>query len=111
MRRKTYRQKKPPDPPEGRLLAIDPEAQSAEHGLPAFLSRPAGAPVYHGFPVLDDVEAEGFRFGMITNFEAEPEGSWGDAFIVAPDGSRAGIVWNVADDDRFKQAYAMTKDR
>jgi hypothetical protein len=48
--------------------------------------------VYHGFPVLEDVEVEGFRLGMITDFLVEPDTA-GDAFVVAPDGSRAGIVW------------------
>jgi hypothetical protein len=35
-------------------------------------------------------------FGMITDFESQPS-DFGDAFIVAPDGSRAGIVWTVGD--------------
>jgi hypothetical protein len=52
------------------------------------LARPPEAPVYHGFPILDDVEVDGFKFGMITDFEAEPA-SDGDAFAVAPDGKRA----------------------
>jgi hypothetical protein len=45
----------------GRRLAIDEQAQSADPGLPAFLARPQGAPVYYGFPVLDGAEADGFR--------------------------------------------------
>lgn len=58
--------------------------------LPAFLAPPNGAPAYHGFPLLDGSEKEGFTFGVIT----EPVGAkWGDAFVIAPDGSRAGIVW------------------
>jgi len=77
-------------------LALDAEAASASPSLPAFLARPKGAPVYHGFPVLDDVEIEGFRLGMITNWEAE-EAIDGDAFVVAPDGSRAGLVWEASD--------------
>lgn len=48
--------------------------------------------MYHGFPVLDDVEVDGFRLGIITDFEHAPSNS-GDAFIVAPDNSRAGLVW------------------
>jgi hypothetical protein len=47
--------------------------------------------VLHSFPILDDVEVDGFTFGVITDFEAEPA-SDGDAFVVAPGGSRAGLV-------------------
>ena len=61
-----------PDRPAGKRLAIDEQAESADPGLPAFLARPAGAPVYHGFPVIGGVEADGFRLGMITDFLSEP---------------------------------------
>ena len=80
----------------GQPIAIDPTAKSADPKLPAFLARPEGAPVYHGFPVLDNVEVEGFKLGIITDFESEPCDE-GDAFVVAPDNSRAGIVWSVGD--------------
>jgi hypothetical protein len=46
---------KTPDPPPGRPLAIDSAAQSARPGEPAFIARPEGAPVYYGFPILEDV--------------------------------------------------------
>lgn len=81
-------------PPEGRPLPLDPEAASANRDLSGFLARPEGAPVYHGFPILEDVEVDGFRLGMITDWEAEPADS-GDAFVVAPDDSRAGLVWEI----------------
>jgi hypothetical protein len=58
--------------PKGRPLAIDAMAQSASPTEPAFISPPAGAPAYHGFVVLNDVSADGFTFGKITDFEAEP---------------------------------------
>jgi hypothetical protein len=78
----------------GRPLRIDPDAESAVPGEPAFAARPARAPVYHGFVVLDDVEVDGFRLGMITDWESEPADR-GDAFVVAPDDSRAGLDWEV----------------
>ena len=79
---------------DGRRLSVDAGAESAAPGLPAFLARSAGAPVYHGFTVLDDVSVEGFLFGTIT--EIDPAGDdAGDAFVVAPDGSRCGLVWEV----------------
>jgi hypothetical protein len=85
------------DEERGLPLRIDPDAESAEGDKPAFLARPDGAPVYHGFPILDDVEVDGFRLGMITDWEAEPS-EWGDAFLVAPDNSRCGLIWETTDE-------------
>jgi hypothetical protein len=41
---------------------------------------------------LADSDVDGFKLGMITDFVAQPDTA-GDAFVVAPDGSRAGLVW------------------
>lgn len=82
--------------PRGQPLAIDSSAKSAVAGQPAFVAPPKGAPVYYGFPVLEDVCVDEFKLGKITDFEAEPCDD-GDAFIVAPDGSRAGLVWDLSD--------------
>jgi len=81
--------------PKARPLTLDASAESVNPNLPAFLARPESAPVYHGFPIVEGVEVEGFRLGMITDFEASPED--GDAYVIAPDGSRAGLVWCVGD--------------
>lgn len=99
-----------PDQPASRPLAIDEQAESADPALPAFLSRPAGAPVYHGFPVLDGVEADGFRLGMITDFLSEPALE-GDAYVIAPDGSRAGLVWESGCAAYFEQVLAPEQGR
>jgi hypothetical protein len=85
------------DESQGLPLRLDEAAESADPDKPAFLARPAGAPVYHGFPILDDVEVDGFRLGMISDWEAEPS-EWGDAFLVAPDDSRCGLIWEVTDE-------------
>ena len=61
--------KKKDETKKGRPIAVDPEAASAYAAGPAFLNRPERAPVYHGFPVLKDVVAEGFCLGKITDFE------------------------------------------
>ncbi|MGJ5814894.1 hypothetical protein [Paludibaculum fermentans] len=53
---------------------------------------------------------DGFTFGMITDFEAEPAG-YGDAFVIAPDNSRAGLVWEVSEAQVFEQVCAATEDR
>ena len=64
--------------------------------VPAFLARPKDAPVYHGFALLEQSRTDdGWCFGTISEPDS-PEGSdCGDAFVVAPDGSRAGIIWEV----------------
>jgi hypothetical protein len=87
-----------PDPPDrrGLPLALNQNAESADPSLPAFLARPSNTPVYHGFSVLEDVSVDEFTFGMITDFEAEPS-DYGDAFVIAPDGSRAGLIWEIDD--------------
>lgn len=77
---------------EGSPLRRDPRVQSATPGLPAFLARPSGAPIYHGFTIIDESEVDGFRLGMITDF-GDPPRTTGDSFIVAPDDSRCGLVW------------------
>jgi hypothetical protein len=95
---------------KGKPLAVDPEAKTASPGAPAFVSRPKGAPVYYGFPVLDDVAADGFKLGMITDFEAEPCDD-GDSFVVAPDGSRAGLVWTISKEPAFSEVCPIEPDR
>jgi hypothetical protein len=41
---------------------------------------------------LDDVVVDGFTLGTITAFEAQADDD-GDAFIVASDGEKVGLVW------------------
>lgn len=77
-----------------RPMRVDPEASSADPALPAFLAR-QGAPVYHGFPLVPESRQDGWVFGTISEFEDPAGRDWGDAFVVAPDGARAGIVWSV----------------
>src|SRR5437016_10908252 len=96
--------------PKGRSLAVDPNATSSCSTELAFIAKPAGAPVYHGFQVLEDVVVEGFTFGKITDFEAEPCQE-GDAFVVAPDNSRAGLVWEVADNVSVSQISPIEPGR
>jgi hypothetical protein len=82
---------------QGKPLRLDANAASASPDLPAFLSRPADAPVYHGFMIVPETWTDGWVFGTISEY-ADPNGcEWGDAFVVAPDGSRAGIMWSVGE--------------
>jgi len=92
-------------PLRGRPLATDQNAISARTTEPAFIARPVGAPVYYGFVVLDDVVVDGFTLGKITDFEAGTCGT-GDAFVIAPNGSRAGLVWEVCGKPYFEEVSA-----
>jgi hypothetical protein len=85
------------DKPASKPLLLDPEAESAHGRLPAFVARPLHAPVYHGFPMVDESATDGWHLGAITDY-ADPNGcEFGDAYVVAPDGSRAGLVWQVGE--------------
>jgi hypothetical protein len=100
---------KPGDRIRGLPIKQDQEASSASD-LPAFLDRPAGAPVYHGFCVWEDVQVDGFTFGVITDFE-ETETEDGDAFVIAPDNSRAGLVWSISDTTYFDEVLPPDETR
>ena len=78
----------------GLPLWLDPGAKASSDELPAFLAPPPDAPPYHGFAVIEDVTVEGWTLGLISNAFAE-RSDWGDAFVIAPDGRRAGIVWQI----------------
>ena len=94
----------------GRPLTVSQTAQSSSPTEPAFVARPEGAPVYHGFVVLDDVVVDGFTLGKITDWEAEPCET-GDAFVIAPDGGRAGLVWEVCDPPYFQEVVPTEANR
>ena len=96
--------------PKGRPVAIDPNAVSANPPDPPFVSPPKGSPAYYGFPVLEDVVVDGFTLGAITDFEAEASNE-GDSFVVAPDGSRAGLVWEVTTQRYFRKVIPLEKSR
>jgi hypothetical protein len=88
----------------GKPLRLDPSAATASPDLPAFLARTSGAPVYHGFGIVEESRIDGWVFGTISDY-VDPEGcEWGDAFVVAPDGTRAGIVWQV---DEFEPQVVL----
>jgi len=95
-------------PSDGRPLRLDANAQPKTPGQAAFLSRPDDAPVYHGFPILEGIDVAGWRLGVITELFGETEG---DAFVVAPDGSRCGLVWEVDQKQKFDEIARPTTDR
>jgi hypothetical protein len=85
------------EPIKSRPLKLDHAAKSASSNLPAFLARPKDAPVYHGFPIVPETMTNGWCFGAITEYANANGCDSGDAFVVAPDGSRAGLVWDVGE--------------
>jgi len=101
---------KPSNRPIGHSIALDRLAKSASSTEPAFIASPEGAPVYYGFQILSDVVVDGFTFGKISDFDAEPC-TEGDAFVVAPDNSRAGLVWEVSEDSYFQEVCSTDPDR
>ena len=99
-----------PNRPRGRRIALDPLAKSASRTEPAIIAKPEGAPMYHGFQILSDVVVEGFTFGKISDFDTEPC-TEGDAFVVAPDNSRAGLVWEVSGNSYFQEVCPADSNR
>lgn len=86
--------------PRGRPIVTDATAASANPDLPAFLARPAGAPVYYGFPLVEESRSDGWVLGMISAY-GDAEVHYGDGYVVAPDGSRCGLVWECCEDEAF----------
>jgi hypothetical protein len=91
-------------------VAVDVNANSAISDVPGYIARPAGEPVYYGFPILDDVNVDGFRLGIITDFEAEHY-PCGDAFVVAPDNSRCGLIWVESEIPFLEEVSPLASDR
>jgi len=87
-----------------KTILIDPTAPTADPSKPAFMTPPAGAKPYHGFPLLEETRQDGYCLGIITDpFEKDcADGcTIGDGFIEAPDGTRAGLMWNLYHEPRF----------
>lgn len=54
------------------------------------------ASVYYDLPPWGEAEVGGFTFGKIEDNRSRGDGhAWGNGFVVAPDGSRAGLRWHV----------------
>jgi hypothetical protein len=97
------------EPPGGgepvwKSMVLDPEAVRPDPSKPPFASSPPGSPPYYGHPLLEATRHGGWCLGVITDpFERDCEAgcSIGDAFVEAPDGGRAGLVWTVSDEPKF----------
>ena len=87
-------------------MLIDTNAESLDPKKPAFMAPPSGSKAYHDFPLVDDIAVDGFHFGTVTDYlqSDSPSGcTLGDAFVEAPDGTRAGLVWEVGDERMFSR--------
>jgi len=81
-------------------LVEDPLAESSDPNRPPFIAPPPGSKPYHGFYLVPEITFDGFTYGAITDFlepDAEQGCTYGDGFVEGPDGTRAGIVWEVSD--------------
>jgi hypothetical protein len=94
----------------GKPLRLDPKARSANPAHPAFVARPPGASVYHGFPLIEATNTDGWVYGAITDFEAPEGAEAGDGYVQAPDGRRAGLVWEFGEGE-FAEILPPDKDR
>jgi len=93
-----------------KLLKLDESAKSRKYGLPAFISKPMGSPVYYGFPLIEETRTDGWCFGAITEYEDSNGCDYGDGFVEAPNGERAGLVWSVGEGD-IKEIMPPSKGR
>lgn len=94
----------------GKRILYDVEASSDDPELPGFLSRPQGTPVYHGFPIIPETATRGWIYGAITQYEGVTPHEEGDGYVIAPDGSRAGIAWATNTGD-FYEISGPEKER
>lgn len=70
---------------------------------------PAGlqTAIYHGFVVVPETYIEGWVLGEISEYIGN---EIGDGFVVAPDGSRAGLVWEIGEGE-LQQILPPDKER
>ncbi len=95
----------------GRPILMDDAAATSSPGVPAFLARPVDAPVYHGFPLVPESATDGWMLGLISDFGG-PDAHYGDGYVVAPDGSRCGLVWECCRDaESFDAVLEPAPDR
>ncbi len=95
-------------------MLCNPESSSTNAGDPGFLSPPDGAVAYHGFPLVPEVCADGFCYGAISDFlhfDSDAGCSIGNGFVVAPDGWRAGLTWEVDDEKKYRMEHPPQGNR
>ncbi len=97
------------EPPSGgdfvwKTMVLDPNVEFADPSKPPFAAAPPNSKPYYGHPLLEETRIEGWCLGAVTDpFEPDCERGCtiGDAFVEAPDGGRAGLVWTLDEIPRF----------
>ena len=95
-------------------MLLDSDAKSTDSSKPAFISPPPGSKPYYGFPLIKETTTDGFTMGSITDFlekDSDEGCTIGDAFIEGPDGTRAGITWEVGKEFLFTTIIEPDSDR
>lgn len=95
-------------------MILDSTAHSINPGKPAFMAPPPGEKAYYGFPLVKETSTDGFTMGVVTDYLEmdSPDGcTIGDAFVEGPDGTRAGIIWEVGQTRLFSTVVEPDKHR
>jgi hypothetical protein len=95
-------------------MLLDPDAKSTDTSKPAFISPPPDSKPYYGFPLITETTTAGFTMGSITDFlekDSDEGCTIGDAFVEGPDGTRAGITWEVGKEFLFMTIVEPDSDR
>ena len=70
--------------------------------------------IYSRSTLVMETEVEGFIYGEITDhfdFDEEEGCTFGDGFVQAPDGTRAGIIWELSDEPCLSICIEPEKNR
>jgi hypothetical protein len=95
---------------KGKKILPDPSAGPKGQNSQAFVAQSMGKPLYQSFPVVAESETDGWMYGAITDHKSEDGITYGNGYVIAPDGSQAGIIWDLASPD-FSQIYAPEEIR
>lgn len=85
-------------------LLLDPKAVSTDPEKAPFVAPPPGSKPYYAFPVIEATCKAGWCYGAITDFLSpdDPRGcTIGDGFVQAPDGTRAGVLWELGESPTY----------
>lgn len=87
-------------------LILDQTAKSTDPDKPAFTSPPKDSKPYYGYPLIKEICFDGFCYGAVTDFlqpDCDEGCRIGDGFVEAPDGTRAGLFWEVRSEMGFSR--------
>ena len=68
-------------------------------GTQTLLTDPYELSIFHGYPVITATECEGWYFGAISDLVEFKNFDSGDGYVIAPDGSRAELLWQIGKGD------------